>query len=82
MVASAPAINGEFGENYHDQAADMRASGVFQNSATKAPTMTASARTAQSPRGWTFQASRSSSIYGASNTIRPISRQTLLMIRY
>lgn len=82
MAASAPAINGEFGENYHDQAADMRASGVFQNSATKAPTMTASARTAQSPRGWTFQASRSSPIYGASNTIRPVSKEVKFMLKY
>lgn len=29
-----------------------------------------------------FDASRCSSIYGASDTIRPISKQTLLMIRY
>lgn len=82
MGASAPAINGEFGENYHDQSADMRASGVFQNSATTAPTMTASARSIQSPRGWTFQASRSSPIYGASNTIRPVSKEVKFMLKY
>lgn len=29
-----------------------------------------------------FNASRSSSIYGASSTVRPVSKQTLLMIRY
>ena len=82
MGASAPAITGEFGENYHDQSAYMSASGVFQNSATTAGTILANGSLARSPRGWTFQASRSSSIYGASNTIRPISKQTLLMIRY
>lgn len=36
--------------------------------------------------GWfdrmTVNASRSSSIYGASNTIRPISKQTTFLIRY
>ena len=29
-----------------------------------------------------FNASRSSSIYGASTTIRPVSEQTILLIRY
>lgn len=82
MGASAPAINGEFGEDYHDRAADMRASGVFQNSVTTAPTMAGTAMSTQSPRGWTFQASRSSSIYGASDTIRPISKKVRFMLRY
>lgn len=82
MAASAPAITGEFGENYHEQAAYMSASGVFQNSATKAPTMTANGSLVQSPRGWTFQASRSSSIYGASDTIRPISKEVRFMLKY
>lgn len=30
----------------------------------------------------TINASRSSSIYGASNTIRPISKEVIFMIRY
>ena len=33
-------------------------------------------------RVFTFVASRSSSIYGASNTIRPISKEVVFMIRY
>lgn len=81
-MAGAPAINGEFGENYHDQSADMRASGVFQNSTTTAPTMMATAKAIQSSRGWIFQASRSSSIYGNSNTITPLSQTCRLSIKY
>ena len=82
MAASAPAINGEFGENYHDQSAYMSASGVFQNSATTAGTILANGSSARSPRGWTFQASRSSSIYGASDTITPLSQTCRLSIKY
>lgn len=33
-------------------------------------------------RGVAYEASRSSSIYGASNTIRPISKKVIFMIRY
>lgn len=33
-------------------------------------------------RGVAYEASRSSSIYGSSNTIRPISKETIFMIRY
>ena len=82
MVASAPAITGEFGENYHDKSAYMSASGVFQNSATTAGTISANGSSARSPRGWTFQASRSSSIYGASSTIRPVSKEVRFMLKY
>ena len=82
MEASAPSITGEFGENYHDRAADMSASGVFQNSTTTAGTILANGSSARSPRGWTFQASRSSSIYGASSTIRPISKEVRFMLKY
>lgn len=32
--------------------------------------------------GFSFNASISSAIYGASNTIRPVSKGTLIMIRY
>lgn len=35
-----------------------------------------------SNNSWGFDASRSSSIYGASNTIRPISKKVIFMIRY
>lgn len=33
-------------------------------------------------RGVAYEASRSSSIYGASNTIRPTSKEVIFMIRY
>ena len=82
MAASAPAIAGEFGENCHDQSAYMSASGVFQNGATTSTTIMANGSSVRSPRGWTFQASRSSSIYGASDTIRPISKEVRFMLKY
>ena len=82
MAAGAPSIIGEFGENYHDRAAGMSSLGAFQSSTTTAPTMTATARSEQSPRGWIFKASRSSNIYGNSSTITPLSQTCRLLIKY
>ena len=82
MEASAPSITGEFGENYHDRAADMRASGVFQNSSTSSVSIDGYVRDEHTPRGWTFDASRSSSVYGASDTIRPTSRKVKFVLKY
>lgn len=60
----------------------MSASGAFRNSTSTAPTMAATAKSTKSSRGWIFQASRSSSIYGASDTITPLSQTCRLSIKY
>lgn len=81
MGASAPVINGEFWENYHDQSARMGASGAFRNSTINTAGVAANGGAA-TPRGWTFDASRTSSIYGASDTIRPVSKEVRFMVKY
>lgn len=77
MTASAPAItgkccNGKSEANVY--------SGAFTSSAGAS---NAGAQIVNSNgRVFTFSASRSSSIYGASSTIRPVSRRTTFLIRY
>ena len=80
MAASAPAITGEFmiGGTESTYAYGV---GAFYASGTGGNFSTGHASGATNPHYY-FNASRSSSIYGASSTVRPVSKQTLLMIRY
>ena len=77
MVASAPNITGTasgFGVS-----TSVYCSGACK--ATNITTETIAGGTAQGKR-IDFDASRSSNIYGTSNTIRPISRRTRFIIRF
>lgn len=80
MAASAPAITGEFmiggTENTY-----VYGVGAFYASGTGGKFGNGHSSGATNPHYY-FNASRSSSIYGASSTVRPVSKQTLLMIRY
>lgn len=73
VAASAPAITGAFTTD--DLGAEP--SGAFYH-----VTSTSGDGGTGGGRYCGFNASRSSSVYGASGTIRPISKEALMMIRY
>ena len=74
VVASAPNITGYFSNDFATWG------GAFYQSGSAASMAASGQGTADTILR--LDASRSSSIYGASNTIRPISRRTMFMIRF
>lgn len=74
VVASAPAITGYFSNDFATWG------GCFYQSGEAASMAASNQGTADSILR--LDASRSSSIYGASTTIRPISRKVMFMIRF
>lgn len=82
VVASAPAITGLFGARaLVDGMKELSISGSMYRSAPNKTTAQAyQSTTTNACVG--FDASRSSSIYGVSTTIRPVSKEALMMIRY
>ena len=77
MAASAPAIIGEV--QVQRQKSSNLATGSFYFGATSVSDR--ASNSSQIPR-ICFNASRSSSIYGASTTVRPVSRRVTFLIRY
>ena len=81
MGASAPQISASIW-GMGDRTAFQEAYGAFY----KTGAITGSGRPERydnsCTRGVAYEASRSSSIYGASSTIRPISKQVRFMLRY
>lgn len=77
MAASAPAITGKC---CNGKAEANVYSGAFTS--TTGASNAGSSIVNSNGRVFTFSASRSSSIYGASATIRPVSRRTTFLIRY
>lgn len=75
MEASAPAITGQIGMIG-------RTGGVHNGCFYNVKTGGALANQGEPDNVDGFDASRSSSIYGASSTIRPISRRATFMIRF
>lgn len=75
VAASAPAITGEIGMIGRNGAVH---NGCFYNARTGGTLN----NQGEPDNVDGFDASRSSSIYGASNTIRPISRRARFMIRF
>ena len=75
MAASAPAITGEIGMIG-------RTGGVHNGCFYNARTGGALSNQGEPDNVDGFDASRSSNIYGASSTIRPISRRTRFMIKF
>lgn len=80
VAASAPAITGSVFINKRDVQVGR---GAFSADDSTPYTRVYSANgNGGASQGFNFNASRSSPIYGASNTIRPISRKVMFMIRF
>lgn len=80
MEASAPTIIGSFYYNVNTGESGTAASGAFRYSNIN-DGQAANGDNTSTPI-YTFDASRCSSIYGTSSTIRPVSKQVRFMIRF
>lgn len=78
--ASAPAITGSVFINKRDVQVGRGAFTV--DDSTHYTRIYSANGTGGASQGFNFNASRSSSIYGASTTIRPISKKVMFMIRF
>lgn len=81
MTASAPQISASIW-GMGDRTAFQEAYGAFYKTGGITGSGRAERYDNSCTRGVAYEASRSSSIYGASSTIRPISKQVRFMLRY
>lgn len=81
MTASAPQISASIW-GMGDRTAFQEAYGAFYKTGDITGSGSAQRYDNSCTRGVAYEASRSSSIYGASSTIRPISKQVRFMLRY
>lgn len=81
MTASAPQISASIW-GMGDRTAFQEAYGAFYKTGNITGSGSAQRYDNSCTRGVAYEASRSSSVYGASSTVRPISKEVRFMLRY
>lgn len=81
MTASAPQISASIW-GMGDRTAFQEAYGAFYKTGEITGSGSAQRYDNSCTRGVAYEASRSSSVYGASSTVRPISKEVRFMLRY